>query len=311
MNENRRLSHAWRQYEAGKEYKERIGLYARIRENERFYRGDQWYGSEGVALPKPVFNVIRRVVDYLVGSIGRSDVRIGYTDESLPFRDPALRASLSEALEVLSGAAEARWENDRMDRLVYRVLLDAAIAGDGVLYCYWDPERRTGQSFTGDVVTETVDSTNLFVADVNRPDLQSQEYVMLSGRASVRSLYEEAIGNGVPEREARRIRPDGEYPSGAGDLSRCELSGEENEKATYLLYFWRENGTVQGGRDLPCGHGAEALSRRVLQLDADEEQLSRHLPDLGADPESEIHQPRLCDGDEAYAGHGVLEGHLR
>lgn len=244
MNENRRLSHAWRQYEAGKEYKERIGLYARIRENERFYRGDQWYGSEGVALPKPVFNVIRRVVDYLVGSIGRSDVRIGYTDESLPFRDPALRASLSEALEVLSGAAEARWENDRMDRLVYRVLLDAAIAGDGVLYCYWDPERRTGQSFTGDVVTETVDSTNLFVADVNRPDLQSQDYVMLSGRASVRSLYEEAIGNGVPEREARRIRPDGEYPSGAGDLSRCELSGEENEKATYLLYFWRENGTV-------------------------------------------------------------------
>ena len=244
MNKNRSLSHAWRQYEAGKEYKERIGLYTRVRENERFYRGDQWHGSQGVELPKPVFNVIRRVIDYLIGSVARAEYRIGYTDESLPFRTREMRETVAEALSALTEAAGARWENDRMDRLVYRLLLDAAISGDGVLYCYWDPEKRTGQPFTGDVVTETFDNTNLFVSDVNRPDLQSQEYVILSGRATVRGLREEAMRNGMSDTDARRIRSDREWECGAGDLSNEELPGEENEKATYILYFWKENGTV-------------------------------------------------------------------
>lgn len=35
---------AWRQYEAGRDYKRRIGLYETVRTNERFYRGDQWKG---------------------------------------------------------------------------------------------------------------------------------------------------------------------------------------------------------------------------------------------------------------------------
>ena len=47
---------AWRQYEAGKDYKRKIGFYENVRRNERYYRGDQWYGSQGVNLPKPVFS---------------------------------------------------------------------------------------------------------------------------------------------------------------------------------------------------------------------------------------------------------------
>ena len=38
MNEH--TTKAWQQYEAGKEYKRRIGLYETVRKNERFYRGD-------------------------------------------------------------------------------------------------------------------------------------------------------------------------------------------------------------------------------------------------------------------------------
>ena len=56
---------AWQQYESGKHYKRRIGLYETIRRNERFYRGDQWQ-NENAELPRPVFNIIRRVMDYLI-----------------------------------------------------------------------------------------------------------------------------------------------------------------------------------------------------------------------------------------------------
>ena len=69
----------WRQYEAGRNYKRQIGLYSRISENERFYRGDQWRGGEG--LPKPVFNVISRIVDYLVSSAAVSDRSEEHTSE--------------------------------------------------------------------------------------------------------------------------------------------------------------------------------------------------------------------------------------
>ena len=36
---------AWQQYEAGRSYKRRIGLYETVRTNERFYRGIQWQGT--------------------------------------------------------------------------------------------------------------------------------------------------------------------------------------------------------------------------------------------------------------------------
>lgn len=244
MNEKQILSYAWSQYEAGKEYKEKIGLYERVRTNERFYRGDQWYGSKKGDLPRPVFNVIRRVTDHLVCSVARAEFQIRYTDENLPFCEPSVRARLHEALAALTDSAALRWENSRMDRMIYRLLSDAAITGDGILYCYWDPDKETGQPFRGDIVTETLDSTNLFVADVNRADLQSQEYIILSGRDTVKRLREEAMRNGRSREEAMQIRSDREWEAGAGDYASVELSGEENEKATYLLFFQKKNGTV-------------------------------------------------------------------
>ncbi|MBQ7384075.1 MAG: hypothetical protein IJV72_04715, partial [Clostridia bacterium] len=72
-------SKAWSQYEAGKAYKRSIGLYEKVRVNERFYRGDQWYGSGAEDLPKPVFNIVKRVVDYLVCSVAASDISLSYT----------------------------------------------------------------------------------------------------------------------------------------------------------------------------------------------------------------------------------------
>ena len=74
MNHN--TNKAWRQYEAGKDHKRRIGLFENARKNEAFYRGDQWQNGEGGNLPRPVFNIIRRVVDYLVSSVASSDISI-------------------------------------------------------------------------------------------------------------------------------------------------------------------------------------------------------------------------------------------
>lgn len=243
---NSKTTKAWRQYEAGCDYKRRIGLYETVRLNERFLRGDQWKGSEG-DLPRPVFNILRRIVDYMVCTVFSKKVAISYTDEDLPYTaDEGKADSMRMAIKLLSQNAAFRWERSKMDKIMHRALYDAAISGDGVVYSYFDPDAHSAQPYKGDIVTENVDNVNLFVADVNKADIQSQEYIILAGRQSVLSLRYEAVKNGMSRADADRLIVSDEDTSlGAGDMSMWELEGDADErKATYLIKFWRENGKV-------------------------------------------------------------------
>lgn len=232
----------WQQYEAGKEYKRRLGLYERVRKNERFYRGDQWHGSAS-ELPRPVFNLVRRIVDYLVGAVMPGDISIHHTDERLPFLDnAALRRAVCDGISLLDKNASYRWRKSNMTELVHRALLDAAITGDGIFYCWWDDSKKNGQHFLGDIRTDVIPNTDFFVSDVNNPDLQLQDYVILSGRATVKSLRREAAEAGCTEKEILSIVSDGGELSPDSDHTGIELQGEE--KATYLLKFYRDGDEV-------------------------------------------------------------------
>lgn len=237
----------WRQYEAGRNYKRQIGLYSRIDENERFYRGDQWRGGGG--LPKPVFNVIGRIVDYLVSTAAVGDVKITYSDENLPFAENSVEAAaVSEAVDLLTKNASWRWERSKLQSLIYRLLYDAAITGDGLLYCSWDPDSEGGGGWRGDISTTALDSASIFPADTSNSDIQSQDYIIISGRASVESLKREAKEAGASDKEISQIIPDGisEFiERGAGELAKYEPEYEGDEaRATYLIKFFRENGKV-------------------------------------------------------------------
>jgi len=239
---NKHTTAAWQDYEAGKDYKRRLGLYETVRRNERFYRGDQWHGTNA-DLPRPVFNLTRRITDYLVCSVFPGDVLIRYTDDRLPFVDNSVvRAQIGDGIEILNKNAAYRWKRGNMKALSHEALLNAAISGDAVFYCWWNAEHFGGQPFLGDIQTDLVNNTDLFVADVNSTDLQSQEYVMLAGRASIASLRKEAKENGCSKEEINGILPDDKLDARTFDSEAIELSGAE--KATYLLRFFRENGEV-------------------------------------------------------------------
>ena len=122
---------AWQLYEAGKEYKRRIGLYETVRRNEKFYRGDQWSGADD-GLPHPVFNIVRRIVDFLIGAVAPKELTVHYTDDRLPFLDnSALRDSVNAGLELLNKNASYRFTHGRIDELSGRALLDAALTVGG------------------------------------------------------------------------------------------------------------------------------------------------------------------------------------
>ena len=248
MNKNS-LSKAWRQYEAGRKYKHRIGLYETVRENERFYRGDQWKGSGASDLPRPIFNVVRRITDYLISTAAVGEVRITYTDENLPFVESSAEAeAISEGVRALTENAAYRWERDKMQAIVYRLLTDAALSGDGIIYCGWDAFAEGNGIWNGDIFTGTIDNVNVFPANVNDPDIQSQSYIIISGKASLSSIRKEAMENGVSFADAMKIVPDGREDginSMAGDLAEIECEYEpEDAPVTYLIKFWKENGYV-------------------------------------------------------------------
>lgn len=241
MNDS--LSKTWLQYEAGKDYKRRIGLYRTVRENERFYRGDQWYAVESGNLPRPIFNVVKRVVDYLICSIAPEKVKISYTDENMPYLKDTVDSQ--RVCSLLTDNARYRWEKSKMDSKLYRLTSDAAISGDGVIYCYWKSDEEGDGDYIGDICTDIIDNVNVFVSDVNKSDIQSQDYVILSGRSSVLSLRREAKGNGVSDKDIAKIVADQVDDSErAGEHSFVELEGDQEQKATYLIKFWREDGKV-------------------------------------------------------------------
>lgn len=238
---------AWRQFEAGREYNRRIGLYENYTQCERFYRGDQWKSVVSGGLPTPVFNYIRRIADYYISQIAKDNIDMTFSDENLPFvSSEAHRERITSAVALLNEHASFRWEKCRLDRIIRSALRDAVLSGDGIFFTYWDPTVRTGQAYTGDFVTVTLDSTNLFVANVNSTDIQSQEYIIVSGRESVSKLRAEAILAGVSREMAEKIRSDGDIHYGAGDYAMHENTDLSSEKATYIIKFTRdENGYVE------------------------------------------------------------------
>lgn len=238
---NEFTTNTWRQYEAGCDYKRRIGLYETVNTNERYLRGDQWSDGGG-DLPKPVFNVLRRITDYIISTVFSRKASIVYTCDDMPFTgDAAFSEKLRGAVEMLGKNVSYRWENCKMDKLMKKALYDAAISGDGVIYSYFDPSVRTAQPYKGDIVSDVVDNVDLFVADVNKADIQSQEYIILSGRQSVSSLRAEAVAAGMTRKDAERlIYPDGDAALGSGDMASNELECDGAEKATYLIKFMRD-----------------------------------------------------------------------
>lgn len=234
---NRNLTTAWKQYEEGRAYKRTIGLYRRVDENERFYRGDQWRGVDAGGLPTPVFNLIKRIGSYLISAVLSYKLTIRYTDTGIPYADPsdAVRKR-AETLEELNRITAARWKQSGMDLCLRKALYDAILSGDGIFYCCYDPSLPGAGDFVGDIRTTTLDSVNLFAADMNSDDLQQQEWLILSGRASVNMLRSEAADAGLPADEIDKIRPDRDYDDGAGDYAGYEIG----DKATYLIRFYRD-----------------------------------------------------------------------
>lgn len=236
------LSEDWRLLEAGRDYNRQINYCETVNKNERFWRGDQWNGVKSGGLPTPVFNIFKRVIGYFISNIMSAKIALKIDAESSGvIYKREVRDDLERVSELLGAYLNYRFEKDRISSLLYEGVKDAAISGDMFLYVYWDSNKKTLQDYTGDFATKIIDGTNVFFGDVNTSDVQSQPYILISGRALVDTLREEARCNGVSEEEIEKICSDSDNNDGAGDNAKSEL---KDTKCSYVIKLYRKNGTV-------------------------------------------------------------------
>lgn len=233
----------WDLYQKGRAYNTQIKLDETVSTNIRFYEGDQWKGVNANGLPTPVFNIFKRIINYFISAIMAQKTTFSYTPELLPsvLKDNSFQ-KLKGISENLTDYARLRWEKLKMDSKLNDALLDAALSGDAIFYTYWDERINNGEEYKGDFVTDLVDNINVFFGNPNNKDVQSQPFIIISGRELVSTLQSEARAENAPEAEILKITADEDNLLQAGDLGKIEMDGT---KATFIIKFFKdENGNV-------------------------------------------------------------------
>ncbi|MBE6764008.1 MAG: hypothetical protein E7553_06650 [Ruminococcaceae bacterium] len=274
----------WQEYENGRRFKSglgTLGLYEQNRRNERFFVGDQWHGAKcGGERPLVRHNVIKRIGDYKIAVVGSAPLSVSYSAEGVA-NTAQLREKVRMHRQALFGgnsgdgavadrtvevdtvmAALSDYFRTTAERVKFedckaQVLEDAYIGGTGYLYTYWDNGVETGlyadaartTPICGDILAQTLDVENVYMGDPNNADVQSQPYILIVQRKSVRELRQRARHNGVREDELAQITPDTEVSYMAGDRSQDEPI--DSRKATVITRLWKcrdkhGNTTVKG-----------------------------------------------------------------
>ncbi|MDD6188844.1 MAG: hypothetical protein PUB32_04615 [Clostridiales bacterium] len=231
------MTRAWEYYERGRDYNNRLSpnLYRLVDTNLEFFSGNQWINMPDTPamnrLPKPVFNIIKRITSLFVASLTSSAVSISFEPLSWREGDEYARFASAEVANLL--------EKFKMDYRVREALFDGAQTGDYCAHFYWDPDALPyGGSFgayRGEIRMELVDGVNVMFGNPNTADVESQPYILIVGRNTVENLRREA-------REKNGVTADSEFGFQAGQGGRIELAsaGDEDGKALYCYLYTKK-----------------------------------------------------------------------
>ena len=277
MEERKTL--AWRYYEQGRAYNLglRPSLYTVVNTNIEFFTGNQWLGLPQTramaALPKPVFNIIKRVASLFVAALTSGAVALRfdplryYDGENLA--DPDSDASAYATAEV-----ENLFEKFRMDSRVREALFDGAQTGDYCAHFYWDPDAVPyGGAFgpyRGEICMELIDGVNVMFGNPNTPEVERQPYILIVGRDTVANLRAERARHRKNEPESF-IQPDSETDGQAGQGGAQELHGaDENEKCLFVyLYEKRAHRDKETGENVTTVFVTKATRTAVIYENVD------------------------------------------
>lgn len=234
----------WELYEAGKRYNNRLepNYYDTVDANIAFYQGDQWRNIKADKVPKPVFNIIKRVIQFQVASLTSSKIKIHFE----PLQNTMTGQEEVLPSDIANAQVENLFEKFKMDFKIKDALFDAAITGDACAHFYFDVTKKPygpQSDIEGEICMELVDGTNVFFGNANNPRVEAQPYIIISGRDMVDNLKEEAKRYKQQEKEINQITEDYNYLDMAGDSSEIEVEADEYGKALYIIVYRKDKKT--------------------------------------------------------------------
>lgn len=218
----------WEMYQKALDFNNSIKLNDTVKVNENFYIGKQWEGVDSNGLPTPQFNILKRVVGFVVATITTDNIKVNATAlANVPNED-----SLTDPVRIVNEEFEAIIERNDIPALIREYARNAAVDGDGCLYTYWDSEVETGQTAKGAIKTEVIENTRVFFGNPNDKNVQGQPWIIISRRSMLRTAKKRAKANGVEDWQS--IRPDTEHDA----VDSVKMT---DDKVTELLLLWRDD----------------------------------------------------------------------
>lgn len=224
----------WHFYQQGLDFKNQIKLFDNVRVNENFFVGKQWEGVESNGLPTPQINIMKRVVLFIIASITSDNINV----IASALANTVGTSGYKDIVNIINDEFEAIAEQNRLPALIREFARNAAVDGDGCLYTFWDADAETGQKAKGRIKTEVVENTRVFFGDPNDRAVQSQPYIIMTKRESVRRVRRRAKDNGV--KDWMLIKPDDEA------IEAQDSAKWTDDKCTTLLLFWRAEDDIEG-----------------------------------------------------------------
>jgi hypothetical protein len=232
----------WKLFEAGKKYNNNLtpSYYDTVDANLEFYAGNQWRNLDADNMPKPVFNIIKRVVQFMVAQLISSKTKLHF--------EPLLNADNGDKqvedeptpADIANSMVSNLFEKFKMDFKIKDALTDGANTGDYCAHLYWDVHQKPYGSMypiEGEIALELVDGTNVFLGNANNPTMDAQPYVIITGRDMVQNLREEAKQFKQNDQEVNSIQSDKNYNEQASDNGKIEVDADEYGKAQYIIVY--------------------------------------------------------------------------
>ncbi|MBQ1789291.1 MAG: hypothetical protein II008_03865 [Oscillospiraceae bacterium] len=250
---------AWRRYEDGRLYNNRLvpNQYRLVDTNIEFFAGNQWLHLAQTPamsrLPKPVFNVLKRVAQLFVASLTSSGTTIHF--EPLSYYDGEnLDDPQSNAAEFASAEVANLLEKFKFEYRLREALFDGAQTGDYCAHFWWDPDALPyGGAFgpyRGEIRMELVDGINIMFGNPNDDCVENQPYILVIGRDTVENLRTEAEryrknkklygkgGKSDPLPNASDIQPDSEWEWQAAEGGKIEITPDDDTGKALYLYMY-------------------------------------------------------------------------
>ena len=229
-NEEKDLTTIFAQYQNIKDYLTSKGYYRQLEKNYNFYMGDQWKGLESGNNAMPMDNIIASICNYKIGNVNQNNMtivyssenvdeedfkEIEYTDETGEVQTTSKRKIYEKAVELLNKNANTFFESNNLETEIWDYNTENCISGMVCMYIYKDENDLER--------AEMVEGNNIYFSDENDPEIQNQEFILITFRRPVEQVREEARRNGLSEDKVRQILADNDTDEQIGNKKETEV----------------------------------------------------------------------------------------